>query len=749
MKLAKSWKMLMLASAAMAPSGGALAQAAPEGVRVQELVVTARKRDEPLLNVPEAVSALGGASLAARNITGALDLSRIVPSLSVVETAPGQNELTLRGMSTSFTLAPAVALYLDETPLDLRTDVRAASPDLELFDVDRVEVVRGPQGALFGADSLGGIVRIIQHGPDIERPSFHSEVSASTVQGGGAGYAFKAAGGAPLNDQLAFRAVAAVEGDPGYSKRVTTADYNNMSPSDPVATRDLGSNQRVMGRLELSWRPLEGMSVEPSAYVSFSKARGINYADSNRAHYTFTGDIDPTLSDRLAVFSLVVKQHLGFADLTSSSAYIDRRTRAVDDYSTIAAFFYGQLTGLPEGPPFRMPSQEPVDFQEWNEELRLTSSGTGPLRWVVGGLFERVHDQSDQYADSATFGPIASALLGVPTDTRLNGFFEPITDLQIAGFADADYDLGRFVTLSGGLRAYELRQSAAITQDGLFGGPSLPQTKTSQSGIDPRGSVMFKLGGGASIYATVAKGFRPGLANAPVVQPPGGCPGMEAFKPFYNPDRVWNHELGMKLQAADGRASLSAAVYRTEWNDMQAPVNGLCGTYFANIGDARIDGVELEAEATPAPGLSLNGAFSYNDARIRSIHPDASAVGAVSGDRVVALPRLQYSVGGEYRRSLTRGVAAYLRLDLQYTGGTPAVYGSSDPRTYQPAYANVGAGVGIERGPFEIEMRARNLLNNYQVSAVYESLAVFVPPNTVRSYVNAPRTLQLVVRYRP
>ena len=232
-----------------------------------EIVVTAQRRVERLQDVPEAITAISGDALNALHWQGTADLAKQVPSLSFDVLGPGESTLALRGLGTSYGLAPAVAFYINETPLDIRTDGYSGAPDFDFFDVDRVEVLRGPQGTLYGSSAMGGAVRILTAQPDPGAFAVNAEIGGSSVQGGGAGYFAKSAVNLPLTGDAAVRIVGSYEHVPGYIDRVAPGNYANPAPDDPVTARHINDANIKSGRILGLWKPTDGVTVKPTFMI--------------------------------------------------------------------------------------------------------------------------------------------------------------------------------------------------------------------------------------------------------------------------------------------------------------------------------------------------------------------------------------------------------------------------------------------------------------------------------------------------
>src|SRR6267378_5292376 len=263
-------------SLAMAASSDAL----------DEIVVTAQRRAERLQDVPAAITALSGDSLNQMRLQGNADLAAYVPSLSFDVLSPGETTLTIRGIGTSYGLEPAVSLYVNETPLDIRTDGYAGAPDIDFFDVDRVEVLRGPQGTLYGSSSMGGALRILTAQPDPKAFAVNAEIGGSTTEGGGAGYLAKSAVNLPLSSDAAIRIVGAYEHVPGYIDRALPGDYNVPQPDLPVTARQINDADLKSGRIIAVWKPTDSLTIKPSVMISEVNAASNSQYFSNLPRYS-------------------------------------------------------------------------------------------------------------------------------------------------------------------------------------------------------------------------------------------------------------------------------------------------------------------------------------------------------------------------------------------------------------------------------------------------------------------------------
>ncbi len=302
-------------------------------MRLKEVVVTAQRRTERLQDVPEAITALSGDSLNQLHLQGNADLATCVRVLLDDSASPGETTLAIRGLGTSYGLAPAVSMYLNETPLDIRTDGYAGAPDIDFFDVDRVEVLRGPQGTLYGSSSMGGAVRVLTAQPDPAAYAVNAEVGGSNMDGGGQGYLAKSAVNLPLSSDAAVRLVGAFEHVPGYINQATPGDYSVASPDLPVTERRINDVDLKSGRILGLWKPTDALTIKPSLTISEVDSSNNSQYFTNLPQFTVATYYPTPQQSRLEVGNLQVDYNFGFATLMSSTSVLSRATQTQSDFT--------------------------------------------------------------------------------------------------------------------------------------------------------------------------------------------------------------------------------------------------------------------------------------------------------------------------------------------------------------------------------------------------------------------------------
>jgi iron complex outermembrane receptor protein len=707
-------------SVAMAASSDAL----------DEIVVTAQRRAERLQDVPAAITALSGDTLNQMRLQGNADLAAYVPSLSFDVLGPGETTLAIRGLGTSYGLEPAVSLYMNETPLDIRTDGYAGAPDIDFFDVDRVEVLRGPQGTLYGSSSMGGAIRILTAQPDPKAFAVNAEVGGSSMDGGGEGYLAKSAVNLPVTADSAIRVVGAFEHVPGYIKQAVPGDYTVAQPDLPVRARRINDVDLKSGRIMGLWKPTDALTIKPTFMISEVDARNNSNYFSNLPEFTTAATYPSPQASRLEVGNLQVDYNFDFATLMSSTSVLSRDVQTQSDFT----LFWANLApafGVPNPPNYPSTDFDTSHNSGFVQELRLTSPTEQALRWVGGAYFSHYRQHSTESTNSNAF---ANAI-GQTTGPNLYSFDQSVIDQQTAVFVDLTYKILPRLEITAGERYYELRDSLENVQSGALAAPSQPLVHAKASGNSPRLVLTYHPLDDTTVYATAARGYRPGGPN--VGLPTGiGCTLNNAYSPLYQPDTVWNYELGTKLEFLDRKLSIDIAAYRIDWKNVQQAVTDPgCGYLFvANVGAARSKGVEVEINFKPVESLLLSASGSYDHAEFTSIDaPFLGAAAAQAGEAVPGVPRQKFNLGGEYT-AVIANQTGYLRLDWSHLGNVPAGFAYNAVR---PAYGALEAAVGVRTGHYDLSLYGHNLTNSNGILEILEG-ATSSFGNTFATQISTP-----------
>jgi outer membrane receptor protein involved in Fe transport len=726
---------LSLAIASLLAAGQAMAQSADVGV-LEEIVVTAQRREQRLQDVPAAITSLSGENLNRRNLRGNADLVARVPSLTLDVQGPGESTLSIRGVGTAYGLAPAVSYYLNETPLDIRTDGSTGVQDVDFFDVERVEVLRGPQGTLYGSSSMGGALRVLTAQPDPTGFSAKAETGISTMSGGGAGYLGKAAVNVPLSDRAAIRFVGAYEHVPGYVDRAVPGDWFEANPDLPISDREINDadllSGRILGLIEIN----DKVKVTPSIWYSEIDASGASEYHTNLPRFTTAGTY-PTPANSTAVNgNLLVEADLGFASLMSSSSVL---TRDVDNDRDLSLLMVNlaPLFGLP-AVDYPTLDRFTTENEGLIQEFRLTSPADQRLSWVAGAYFSRFEQDSEELLDSEEF----TTAIGQVDDTSLYTFNQEVIDRQSAVFVDLTYAATPKLDLTVGARYYELRSSLENVQTGILAAPNQPLVRADASGTSPRAVVAYRPTDDFMLYATAARGYRPGGPN--VGLPDGiGCELVDAYQPLYDPDSVWNYELGAKAEFMQRRLSVNVALYQIDWEDVQQAVaDPGCGYIIvANVGEAESRGAELEIVMRPIDNLTLAAAASYTDAEFTSI-ADAYqlASAATPGDPLPGIPETKFNVDAQYGRDLGDDRSWFIRADWTWIDSVPTGFTTQNTR---PSYSSIGATAAYRFGRYEVSLYGRNLTDEDGIVDISEGATTAIEGIFWTQISTPPRTIGL------
>lgn len=759
---------LLLATPAAARPGPATSNDVFPSDGSDEVIVTAQKREQDVRDVPASVSILSDETLRRLN---ASDFSRVadaVPSLAFATTGPGNSQYIIRGIGgVGFVQSPTTGVYLDETPLQTRALRGFSQPDPQLFDVARVEVLRGPQGVLFGSSSMGGLVRIVTNQPDASAAAGRATSSVSSVRDGGTSWDFKGMLNLPLvADTLALRVTGSVVRQGGWidDLRPTTGNLTENQGTDRVK-KDVNWTRTGTIRAVLRWTPTPDLAITPSLVWQ----SGFSNADRPHSDVTFGRRArvkaryeDTFARDRFVIGSLLIEQHvdaLGGADLTANSSYMDRRSRLSFDVTAFDSPIVEDIAGSgPGGRLFPTPLRDSGATAQFTQEIRLVSDGAGPLQYVMGGVYRDLHQRSGRTITvSDLFGIVAPGPLGASAPPVIQDTAVDFSESELAGFAELTYAVTSTLKIAAGARVFGYRQREASRRYGIGGqaGGDLAYDyveRNRETGVTPRFSVSYAPGETATVYASFAQGFRTGGVNAPITDDicspaERRAAGIPDVPPPYGSDRTDNLELGAKTSFLGGRLRIDGAAFAINWKDYQQAFQGACGvnnattiSFTVNAGRVRSRGGELEVTATPLTGLELHVGGSVTDATYRNAVPNLLLA---AGSRVLDVPRWAWNARGSYDLAISKSLRGTLFAAARHVGGSNSGFGEGEvlPR---PAYTLVDATAGV---------RARNGIGiDVFVTNLFDAVPVFgqefttSPGNTTAtsyfSYlVGPPRTI--------
>ncbi len=514
----------------------AQAQASNEATEASQgdlIIVTATKRASTVQDVPFSINAQTQEDIQRANANTIEDISRNVAGLAVQNLGPGQSQVSIRGVSAGQIVRDQpgvkeqVGVYLDESVISLSL----FTPDIDLFDLNRVETLRGPQGTLFGSGSVGGTLRYITNQPRLGRTEGLAEINFNHVHDGEMGGHVKGAINLPIGETAAVRAVAYATGYAGFIDAI-----------GPAAGKDINGGSRVGGRLSFLWQPVEEFKITPRVVYQKIKANGFNREERYNLYFNqFTSvgsDEGPgkrtqylllreDFRDETLIADLTASYDFGPAELTSVTSYINRDILVSRDASALTGSV--AVTSLPVDLDIvRLPSNlvDTTDLKTWTQELRVSSTGDGPFQWLVGGFYSDVEREYTQRLPTPGYDAFIDAAFGagyfgkpMRTASRPDSPYNadlPYDIKQLAGFGEASYDFGEF-KVTGGLRYYDFEETRDFKSGGLFS-PAITQLgdKTSSNGLSPRVIATWEPNRNLSVNVQAAKGFRLGGINDPL-----------------------------------------------------------------------------------------------------------------------------------------------------------------------------------------------------------------------------------------
>ena len=717
-----------LASPAMAksaqPADAAQQNAKSDQNNQEAIVVTAQKRAQVLIDVPQSVTVVGGAALERNQATNFQDYLKLVPGLQLTQSNPGEGRLVLRGLNTQG-VASTVAVYMDETPFGSSTGLvngAVLAGDFDTFDVNRVEVLRGPQGTLYGANSLGGLLKFVTNEPNTRAFVARGRVGLEATKGGDLSTRAQAVINVPLSDTIAFRASGSYRFDGGFIDSVGTSGTPVLGAS--VATSDIAKNindaKSYGGRASLLFKPSDVFSLRLSADLQKIRTDAPTIVESDPVTLAELHG-GPTQSQFIKgygnldyrVYNGLLNYDFGFATLTSSTSFSKQdQTRRQDltfNLQGIVHFYTGAFA--PPAITSDITLDQNTNDKKFTQEVRLASHQSDRFEWLVGGYYTKEEGLIRQ--QFLGFDPVTEAPTVFPPAFTPLALVNLDSDYkEIAGFANGTIHFGNRFHLDVGGRYSHNSQAATQTGAGILAGGNtvFPDLKSSDDVFTYSVAPRWEVSPNESFYARVAKGYRPGGPN---VIPPNtvGAPAS------YNPDTTTSYELGFKGQTPDHRASLDVAVYHIDWNDIQLTQTINNFTVNANGGKAKVDGFELTGTVRPLAGLNLSANAAYTNARLTQDLPVVvGVVNARKGTQLPYTPEFSFAVNGDYDWAVGSGTQAYVGASYRWLSTQTASYSTAFVAAHGhqlqvPAYGVFDLRGGLDFGRFSVEAYAKNLFD--------------------------------------
>ncbi|MBX3703222.1 MAG: TonB-dependent receptor [Steroidobacteraceae bacterium] len=692
---------LVAAAVALAIANGAQAQ-----TMLGEVQVTARKRAESIQDVPFAVSARSGESLESAGAASIEDVSRNIAGFSVQNLGPGQSQVGLRGISAGKTdrdlpgVKEQVGVYMDESVISLSL----FTPDLDLYDLSRVEVLRGPQGTLFGSGSLSGTVRYISNQPDLAGDYGNIELGTSAVDGGDYGFNVRGMVNMAMSDRTALRFVGYYNEIPGF--------IDAIRPGGSIS-KDVNGGTRQGARLAMRFEPTDNVVITPRVIYQEIDMDGYNRQDiwNILANPFTTTELPITIGERqqyvqlqekftddFLLADLTMSFDLGGVVLTSISSYTDRDIQVIRDASQLTGSVTFDLGGTGAQVRLNSPLYDDTTVKVFTQELRLSSDTDGRFQWVAGAFYSDIQRDYGQTLPTPGYdalminllcgGPpncgVTSADLGSPTDTP---FFSriPYDFKQTAVFAEGSVDVTDRFNVTVGGRYYDFSEDRVLYFGGLFadsdGLPTEPTNgpgSTDDDGFLPRVLFSYRASDNVQLNAQASQGFRLGGINDPLNVPLCSANDLATYSGFdsFDSETLWNYELGAKIGFAGGRGQFNVAVFQADIKDLQLPVvAGTCSSrILLNVPKASSTGVEMELLAQPTDRFDFGISASYTDSKLDSslILPIGGVptviAGIIRGNRLPSVPEFQMSANATYTWPMTDSLEGFITGSYQHVG---------------------------------------------------------------------------------
>jgi len=686
---------------------------------IDEIIVTAAKRGEQSLQrVPLSISAISETTLEDMGADVFSDFSRTVPGLIFVDEGPGDKQYVIRGVRAVG--ASTVGLYFDETVLTSSklVDGGGRQPDINLFDIERIEVLRGPQGTLYGAGSMSGTVRYITNKPDPQKIDYKVGVAASSTKSGSENY--------QLNAMLNFPLV---EDRVGARLTGWTRDYSGFIDNIRLGETTINNENTNGGRIQLRWIPSEQVTLTASFLHQKTESKG------RQRFFPDDGDLKQSAfskepwDDEMDIYSLTGEFDFGSGSLVATSNWFERDVIFSFDTTPILLFF-----GIPD---IAIVSIQPQTHRIFSNELRFSSSFDGPIQLVLGGFFQ---DTKRSFVSTVPIVSSAGLPLEPPIFVLARSGVE--NSEEYAVFGEVSYDVSERLSVLVGLRWFDFRQ----VDDGLLlapftlGGPLLPvpipqpQRRASDTKLTSKFLVSYQASDDLLVYAEAAQGFRVGGTNDPTIF------GLPEENLDFDSDSLWNYEIGMKSNWYDNRLIVNAGIYYIKWDDMQVNEAFMGVGFISNAGEAHVRGVELEVFARPVEGLEVTIAGSWLNAELDEDQPPRSGdtLPGLEGDPLPKVPEFTGSASAQYTFPLA-GLPfdGRARLDYSFVDEARTNFRADDPFfNIMDPYSLVNLKVGVFGEKWEASLFVDNLFDKRAQVNVVENIE-----EVLSIFTNRPRTI--------
>ncbi len=723
-------------SAAPASSGNAAASKRSE--QIETVTVTAQKRKEDASKVPLSISVMTGEDLVGQHISDVGDVTRAIPNISysgASGSGAGLSNIEIRGVSSAAGSA-TVGIYMDDVSMTTRNLYSLGSAEPKLFDLDRIEVLRGPQGTLYGASSMGGTLKFITNQPNFNERETNVYSEVSSTKGGGTNYTANAVFNLPIvKDEMALRIGVQKGRDSGYIDQVSPL-------TGKVIASDINSQESSVLRAALKWQPTRGLVITPSIFYQDVKSDDIDASYTALPKNQTSKIVREPGRDKLTIPSLTVNYDLGFADLVSVSSYFKREFDRTQDGTIVNSSYIGSVINDSGNAPAGLgdtvaglPSAVYLnnEVRQFSQEIRIASKPydpkVSPFTWI-GGVFysnlrTNVVDNEPVFGINQAFTAAGASI----TDPGILGSAFPQDNsyfsarhyhtTQTAVFGETSYYFTPAIQATVGARY--LRASDSLTRDGDFffaGGPVHSYASSDFKAFTPKFAVTWQVDPSNTVYASATQGFRLGGQNRAI--PSDVCRsdlnnlGISDAPTSFTPDKLWSYEVGSKSRLLGNRLSVNLAAFYIDWNKLQQDITlpGCGFDYETNVGKAKSYGLEVEIKGKPTANIVLGFSGGYTDATLDS---DVPSLGAKAGDQIQGVPKYNANLTGQYNFNITEDTYGFARAAVHWIGSSHGSLVRTDPDYVRPSYSSVDASIGATYGAWELSLFAKNLLNNDKI----------------------------------
>lgn len=695
------------------------AQEKERGDALEEIVVTAQKREERLVDAPLTVSVLSAERLSNLGATQFRDFADTIPGLSFQSAGPGFTQISIRGVSIGLDSSATVGVYVDDVPYGSSTSFARGGQitfDAGIFDLERIEVLQGPQGTLYGSSTLGGLIKYVTKQPNTRRFGGDAQTGVSSTDGGGINYDVSGSLNAPLvSDRMALRVSGFDNHDGGYIDNVARGD------------KDANSSDVYGARIDWLFTPTEQLSIRLNEFLQNTSTDGFPTADYSLTGHPIEGSLRQSrafpeeFEQHYHLASATLNYDFGKMSLASISSYQTTQTQFFVDYSTVV--LAGARTVVPATAAVGYHDDSSTD--KFTQEVRLASQGTHLLDWVVGGFY--THEKS-KLAANYELRDAAGAELPNTVFT----FLVPSKYEEYAAFGDLTWHLSQKFDVTGGIRYAANQQTFEQIGAGAFG-RTAPPVESKGHTYTYLGNARYHFSDDATGYLRYATGYRPGGPNFFLVDP---MTGARITPATFDADTLKSYEAGFKADALNGMVNIDISSFYIDWNNIQLTVTrgGFGARENAPTG-ATIRGAQLSVTARPIHEWSLAGAVAYQNAKMDGPVP---SVGAADGERLPGVPRINASLMADYE--LPGAWKPTLGATVRYVDDRKNSFGAA---AYElPSYTSVDMRGGWTLDRIKLQLFVHNIFD--ERGQLTPRVRFFPAAGPIQVSILQPRTYGLV-----